>query len=144
MKSVIFGFEGASAELELWENGMTATLSALNARFKMRGTGNVVLEQALEYADWKQLEVVLEVSPFGEAAGMDKTELRAWYMSKGFKWEGDGVMARPAKTEQAAGTLMEERPWGEFQVSKFPEEEAAEIVDLHGLDKAHFYIQEGA
>lgn len=89
-----FASQGAYAELEIWDDNKTATLAALNATFKRRGAGTKVLELALEYADLKQLLVVLQISPFGDGVGMDKTALRAYYMSHGFTWQGDGVMER--------------------------------------------------
>lgn len=100
---VRFEYKGAYAQLELWDDGKTATLSAINSTFKNRGTGNKVLDPALEYADLKGITVLLQISPFGDDVGMDKTELRAWYMSKGFQWLGDGVMERKPPSPETEG-----------------------------------------
>lgn len=97
---VRFESQGAYAALEIWDDNKTATLAALNATFKRRGAGTKVLELALEYADLKGLTVVLQVSPFGEDMGMDKSALRAYYMVHGFEWQGDCIMERKAKEEE--------------------------------------------
>lgn len=91
---VRFEAEGAYAALEIWDDNKTATLAALNATFKKRGSGTKVLRLALEHADLLQLTVLLQISPFGDDVGMNKTELRAYYMTYGFNWKGDGVMER--------------------------------------------------
>lgn len=94
---VQFAYKGAYAQLELWDDEKTATLAAVNSTFKKRGTGSKVMRHTVEYADLLGLTLVLQISPFGEDTGMDKTELRAWYMTYGFEWRGDGVMERKPK-----------------------------------------------
>lgn len=94
---VRFETHGAAAELELWDDGSTATLASLNATFKRRGTGTKALVLALNYADLVGLTVVLQVSPYGEDMGMDKTALKAYYMTHGFVWQGDCIMQRTPK-----------------------------------------------
>lgn len=99
--TVRFESQGAYAELEVWDNNQIATLAALNATFKKQGAGTKVLKLALAYADALGLTLVLQISPFGDDVGMDKAELRAYYMSHKFAWMGDGVMRRDPWREGA-------------------------------------------
>lgn len=97
---VTFSSQGSYVELEVWEDGKTATLAAFNSTFKRRGAGRRIFEQAINFADRQGLTLVLQVSPFGDDAGMDKTELRAFYMCYDFVWQGEGIMERKPKVAE--------------------------------------------
>lgn len=93
-----FSSQGAYVELEVWEDGKTATVAAFNSTFKRRGAGTRIFDQAVGVAELMGLTLVLQVSPFGDDMGMDKTDLRAFYMSRGFEWKGNDIMERKPKS----------------------------------------------
>ncbi len=99
---MIFEEQETWCKLILWDSGRTATLTDLTSQYRRRGLARSVVKAALEYADWKDLEVFLRVEPFGDAPGMDAAELRAWYMTFGFIYQADGVMLRPRLSERMA------------------------------------------
>lgn len=92
---VTFDSQKASAVLQVWHDGKTAELELLSSKYRRRGNAGIVLQKALDYADYLNLEVVLEVQPFGDGVGMRDHELTSWYMTFGFEKEGNNVMARP-------------------------------------------------
>lgn len=141
--TVQFNYQGASVDLHVWDEGEnTATVSTVFSKFKKRGAGRKVLDKAIEYADLLSLDLVLEVSPFGEGPKMADHELRAFYMSLGFRLVGDNVMERTVKREPNEAKLMVIRPWGEATTCTYTEEEAVRIIDVHGLSKVHFFFAE--
>lgn len=100
---VTFEHKGASVSMDVWCGDKTASLELISSQYKRRGLASHVVNKALEYADFLDLEVVLQVQPFGdEAVRMPKDELRAWYMTMGFVYEGDSVMARKRKSERSS------------------------------------------
>lgn len=140
--TVKFEHQGAYSELTVWDDYKTATLEAVFSKFKRRGTGRFVLEKALEYAEDQHLDVFLEIAPFGEGHRMDEKELRAFYMSLGFRAQGSNVMLKSFDIPEETRTLMMMRPWGEPSITKWTENDAARIVDDHGLDQYHFFFAE--
>lgn len=106
---VTFDSQKASAVLQVWYDGKTAELEVISSKYRRRGNAGAVLQKALDYADFLNLEVVLEVQPFGDGVGMRDHELKAWYMSYGFQSEGNDVMARKRKSER----VQEETTTGE-------------------------------
>jgi hypothetical protein len=110
---VTFDSNKASAVLQVWANGKTAELEIITSKYRRRGNAGAVLQKALEYADFLNLEVVLEVQPFGDGVGMRKPELRAWYMTFGFKHEGNDIMSRKSFKERQL--LSEEQSHDESQ-----------------------------
>lgn len=91
-----FELDQARVNLKIWNDGKTCELATLSSQYRRRGKAGAVLQKALDYADFLNLEVVLEVQPFGDGIGMRDHELKAWYMSFGFQSEGNNIMARPA------------------------------------------------
>lgn len=101
MPTVTFETNKTSAVLDVWYDDKTAELSLISSKYKKRGLATQVLKGALEYADFYDLEVVLEVYPFTDSHHkMDEAELKSWYMTFGFMLEGDNTMARPRKSER--------------------------------------------
>jgi hypothetical protein len=96
--TVTFEHKGASVTLDVWDNRM-GSLDLVSSKYKKRGLATNVVRKAVEYADFLDLELVLEVHPFGdELHRMDNAELKAWYMTFGFKLEGDNIMSRKRKS----------------------------------------------
>jgi hypothetical protein len=91
-----FSYQGASASLEVWDDGKTATLATIQSTFRKRGAGRKILGLVLQYADALDLTLVLQVVPFGDEPRMSATELKALYMSVGFLSQGGNVMKREA------------------------------------------------
>ena len=86
--SVRFEYQEAYAEVSVWDDDETATLVAVYSKFRQRGAARKVLERAIEYCELMELDLVLEVMPFGEAPKMTAPELKAFYMSLGFEAMG--------------------------------------------------------
>jgi hypothetical protein len=91
---VDFTYQGASASLEVWDDGKTATLATIHSKFRKRGAGRKVLALVLQYADALDLTLLLEVVPFGDEPRMSAPELKALYMSVGFVSQGGSIMKR--------------------------------------------------
>ena len=104
--SVSFEHHRANVTLDVWDDTLTGSIELVSSKYKKRYLATYAMKKALQYADFLDLELILEVNPFGsEGHGMDSAELRAWYMTFGFVYEGDGVMARPRKSiPDPAGT----------------------------------------
>lgn len=101
MPTVTFETHKTSAVIDVWDDKKTAELELVSSKYKKRGLATQALNDALEYADFYDLEVVLEVCPFTDSHHkMDEAELKAWYMTFGFKLEGDNLMSRPRKSER--------------------------------------------
>ena len=97
---VSFDLNRANATLQVWYDGETAELELVSSKYRRRGNAGAVVQKALDYADFLDLEVVLEVQPFGDGIGMRDHELKAWYMTFGFLSEGNNIMARPRLSER--------------------------------------------
>jgi len=98
---VTFEHKGASVSMDVWCGDKTASLELISSQYKRRGLATHVVNKAIAYADFLDLELVLQVMPFGdENVRMPKEDLRAWYMTFGFVYEGDSVMARKRKSER--------------------------------------------
>jgi predicted GNAT family acetyltransferase len=99
--TVTFEHKGASVAMDVWCGDKMGSIDLVSSRYKKRGLATKVMHKACEYADFLDLELVLTISPFGdERTQMDKPELRAWYMTFGFLYEGDDVMCRKRATER--------------------------------------------
>lgn len=94
---VAFDYQGASATLEVWDDEKRATLATVVAKWRKQGTGTAVIQRALAYADAFDMEVFLEVQPFGDEPRMPEHELKAWYRTFGFIPNGGDMMRRPRK-----------------------------------------------
>lgn len=98
-----FSYQGASASLEVWDDGKTATLATIHSKFRKRGAGSKVLGLVLQYADALNLTLLLEVVPFGDEPRMSATDLKALYMTVGFVSQGGNVMKRePIRAQEVA------------------------------------------
>jgi len=101
--SVTFELRGSSVSMDVWDDGNTGSIELVSSKYKKRGLATQAMWKALEYADYLNLELVLEVHPFGEGLNrMDNAELKAWYMTFGFKLEGDNIMSRPCATQRSS------------------------------------------
>lgn len=105
---VDFTYQGASASLEVWDDGETATLATIHSKFRKRGAGRKVLALVLQYADALDLTLLLEVVPFGDEPRMSATELKALYMSAGFLNQGGNIMKREPMKLTEVGDEREE------------------------------------
>lgn len=92
--TVTFDYQGASATLEVWDDGNTATLVMITSKWRKKGMGTQVMQMALAYADAFQMEVNLEVHPFGDEPRMPVSELKAWYRTFDFYPTGGDTMRR--------------------------------------------------
>lgn len=98
---VTFENKGAVISMDVWYDNKTASIEAVSSKYKKRGLAGGLMRVALAYADFLDVEVVLTVHPFGDAQrDPDAAELRAWYMTFDFKWEGDDVMSRTRKSDR--------------------------------------------
>lgn len=101
--TVTFESHGSSVSMDVWSDGKTGSIELVSSKYKKRGLATRVMRKAIEYADFLNLELVLEVHPFGEGLNrMDNADLKAWYMTFGFKLEGDNIMSRPCQTERSS------------------------------------------
>lgn len=91
---VSFDYQGASATLEVWDDGKTATLAMVSSKWRKKGMGSEVMRLALAYADAFDMEVNLEVHPFGDEPRMPEPELKAWYRTFQFYPTGGDTMRR--------------------------------------------------
>ena len=99
MPSVTFEKYQSTVKMELWADEKTAEVALVSSQYKKRGLGGAVMTAAIEYADFYDLELVLTVSPFGSPGHqMEEAELKAWYMTFGFKNTGENTMCRPRKS----------------------------------------------
>jgi hypothetical protein len=98
---VTFENKGAVITMDIWYDNKTASIEAVSSKYKRRGLATGLMRLAIAYADMLDVETVLTVAPFGTPQrDPDAAELRAWYMTFGFNWEGDDVMSRPRKSER--------------------------------------------
>lgn len=100
MCTITFEINKASAVVDVWYDGKTASVELLHSKYKRRGRGYVVMQEVLRYADAFDLELVLEVAPFGDNNKLELAELKSWYMTLGFQLEGDNIMSRARKTDR--------------------------------------------
>lgn len=102
--TVTFEHKGASVVMDVWCGDKYGSIELVSSKYKRRGLATHVMKKAIEYADFLDLELVLTVHPFGEdrLRTPDAAELRAWYMTFGFVWEGDDAMSRPRKSADNA------------------------------------------
>lgn len=108
MCMITFEIDRASANVNVFNDGKTAELSLISSRYKKRHYGTAVMKKVLDYADAFDLELVLEVHPFGDAPNkMDEAELKSWYMTFDFVLEGDGVMSRKRKSERTTTPIKD-------------------------------------
>ena len=97
---VTFELNSARATLKVWENGTTAELANIASDYRRRGNARAILQKALTYADFLDVEVVLTVQPYGDGIGMRDHELKSWYMTFEFISEGNDIMSRPRRSER--------------------------------------------
>lgn len=97
---VVFEENGARAVLRIFSDGRYAELATISSKYRRRGFATLMMLKALDYADFLNREVLLEVQPFGDGIGMRDHELKSWYMTFGFVNEGNDMMSRRPISER--------------------------------------------
>lgn len=100
--NVDFEYQGAAASLYVWDGGEVAALNTLSSTWRRHGNANRVMALVLAYADAFDIELLLQVVPFGDEPRMKDHELKAFYRTFGFLPTGGDTMRRLRMSEREA------------------------------------------
>lgn len=81
--TIKFKHETAQVQLIVWENG-DATVSALYSKERKQGHATALMQQVVEYADERNMRLILDAQQFGHPIGPDNSYLVAFYERFGF------------------------------------------------------------